>query len=285
MNYFDLHCDTVTSMCDGNKSTAITLEKAAEFENYSQLFSIWLSDSCDKSRAVEKAEAYYAFFEDFKRRFENSKTKPLLSLENAISLGDDLKSIDLWKKRGVKSVTLTWNGENALGRGASFQSSGLTEFGKAVFRELQEKEIAVDVSHLNKDGFLDCLRLAKAPITATHSNCFSICPHRRNLEDFQIKEIFSLGGIVGVCYYPLFLGNGNVFELIYEHIYHMLELGGENGVCLGSDFDGAKMDKKLNSLEKVKSLKSFLSKKGFSEAVLEKVFFGNAENFFNNVLH
>lgn len=285
MNYFDLHCDTVTSMCDGNESTAITLKKAAEFENYSQLFSIWLSDSCDKSRAVEKAEEYYAYFEDFKRQFENSKTKPLLSLENAISLGDDLKSIDLWKKRGVRSVTLTWNGENALGRGASFQSGGLTEFGKAVFQELQEKEIAVDVSHLNKDGFLDCLRLAKVPIIATHSNCFSICPHRRNLEDFQIKEIFSLGGIVGVCYFPLFLGNGDIFELIYEHIYHMLELGGENGACLGSDFDGAKMDKKLNSLEKVKSLKSFLSKKGFSEAVLEKVFFGNAENFFNNVLH
>lgn len=285
MKYFDLHCDTVTSICDGSKNPAVTAEKAEDFEKYSQLFAIWLRDGYSPSKAAEKAEAYYKYYKSFFKNFESENKKPFLSLENAICFGDDLKNVGLWGERVVKSVTLTWNGENALGRGADFKSGGLTDFGRDVFCELQKKKIAVDVSHLNKDGFFDCVRLAKAPIIATHSNCFSICPHQRNLDDSQIKEIFSLGGIIGVCYYPLFLGKGDVFELIYEHIYHMLELGGENGVCLGSDFDGAEMDKGLDSLEKVIDLRSYLSKKGLSKDILEKIFFGNAQNFFNNVLH
>ena len=45
------------------------------------------------------------------------------------------------------------------------------------------------------------------------------------------------------------------------------------------------MDKKLDSIEKVISLRQFLSEKGFADSLLEKIFYENAENFFNNVLH
>ena len=94
-----------------------------------------------------------------------------------------------------------------------------------------------------------------------------------------------MGGVMGICFYPDFLGRGDTFELIYAHIYHALELGGENRICFGSDFDGAKMSKELNSLEKAESLYTFLSKKGFDDELLAKIFYKNGENFFNNVLH
>lgn len=286
MNYFDLHCDTVTEACLGRADTQITPEKAAAFEKYSQLFAIWTDDSLTPQEAFLKAKAVSDFYLEYIGSFKNAYFQPFLTLENGNSLGDDLNNVEFWKSKGVCAVTLTWNGANSLGFGSSFQSTeGLTRFGRDAVKELQRAGILVDVSHLNECGFYDCARLSKAPIIATHSNCFSVCPHSRNLKDEQIKTLFSLGGVMGICFYPEFLGRGDVFELIYEHIYHALELGGENRICFGSDFDGGEMSRMLDSVEKVKSLYDFLAGKGFGGELLSKIFFKNGENFFNNVLH
>lgn len=286
MNYFDLHCDTVIEAYSGKLNTQITPKKAAGFENYSQIFAIWMNDSISPGDAFLKAKAVADYYFEYIKAFKNAHFRPFLALENGISLGDDLQSVEYWKSKGVCAVTLTWNGANSLGFGSSFQGgAGLTQFGREAFKELQNAGILVDVSHLNERGFYDCIELAKSPLIATHSNCFSLCPHRRNLKDEQIKELFALGGVMGICFYPEFLGKGDTFELIYEHIYHALELGGENRICFGSDFDGAKMSKELDSLEKAESLYTFLSKKGFDDELLAKIFYKNGENFFNNVLH
>lgn len=286
MNYFDLHCDTVTTSFSGESDTQITSDKVKDLERYSQLFAIWTNDSTKPEEAFLNARKIADYYDEYIKAFKSSGFFPMLTLENGVSLGDDLNNIEYWRSRGVRAVTLTWNSENSLGFGSAVpEGGGLSCFGKEAAKQLQKAGILVDVSHLNEKGFYDCVRLAQEPLIATHSNCFSLCPHKRNLKDGQIKELFDLGGIMGVCFYPEFLGKGDVFELIYEHIYHALELGGENYVCFGSDFDGAKMDKKLDSIEKVNSLRQFLSGKGFADSLLEKIFYENAENFFNNVLH
>ncbi len=286
MNYFDLHCDTVTALADGKTNTAIGTEKLKFFENYTQAFAIWLGDNLKPNEAFKKAGDYYSYFKDNILSCQNSGFVPFLTLENGAAFGNELENIYLWKERGVKAVTLTWNGANALGFGASFpDGDGLTAFGKEAVSVMNECKIFCDVSHLNRKGFFDCLRFSKEPIIATHSNCKKLCFHQRNLDDEQIKALFSSGGFLGLCFYPLFLGKGDVFELIYEHIYHALELGGENQIGFGSDFDGAEMDKKLDSLEKVYDLSSFLAAKGFENELLEKIFYKNCDIFFNNVLH
>ena len=286
MDYFDLHCDTVTSVCSGVTDTAVTPKKAKVLEKYAQLFAVWMDDALSPEEAFKSACAVCDYFSDYVSSFGHTHFQALLTLENGTCLGDDLRNIEFWKDRGVSAVTLTWNGANLLGFGSACpDEGGLTDFGKNAVKELQSSGILVDVSHLNEAGFYDCVKLAKKPLIASHSNCFSICPHSRNLKDEQIKELFDRGGIMGICYYPRFLGNGNVFELIYEHIYHGLELGGEDSLCLGSDFDGAEMSSELDSLEKVRSLHEFLAAKGIKKRLLEKIFYKNAENFFNNILH
>lgn len=286
MNYFDLHCDTVTAVADGKVNSAISAEKAKAFENYTQAFAIWLGDDFEADSAFNKAKEYYSYFKEYILNYQNSGFVPLLTLENGIAFGNKLENICFWKECGVKAVTLTWNGANALGFGASFPNGdGLTDFGKKAVSVMNECKILCDVSHLNRKGFYDCLSLSKEPIIVTHGNCKKLCAHPRNLDDEQIKALFSSGGFLGLCYYPLFLGRGDVFELLYEHIYHALELGGENLLGFGSDFDGAEMDKKLDSLEKVSDLRSFLIGKGFGDELLEKIFYKNCDDFFNNVLH
>lgn len=284
MKYFDLHCDTVTAMADGNTDTAVSLKKTTSFERYSQAFAIWLDDSVSAEAAFEKACGYYRYYKEHILFSSNSRFTPFLTLENAVSFGNDINNIAFWRERCVKTVTLTWNGANSLGFGCGFPcESGLTAFGKEALSEMNRQGIIADVSHLNRQGFYDCLSLSKLPVIASHSNCQALCFHERNLDDKQLKALFSSGGLLGICFYPLFLGTGNVFELLYEHIYHALLLGGEKSVCFGSDFDGAKMARGLDSLEKVTQLWSYLSEKGFGNELLEKIFYDNAHSFFQTV--
>src|SRR5208337_1327101 len=72
-------------------------------------------------------------------------------------------------------------------------------------------------------------------------------PHSRNLTDQQLIAIRETGGIVGINFATSFLrpdGRRDAdtpIELVLEHVEHMLKVAGEDGVGLGSDFDGAKI--------------------------------------------
>lgn len=290
MNYFDLHCDTISEAFEkgislGCSKAAVSFGNITEFKKYNQCFALFINDKFKGDEAEKRAQELYSFYLSQNEVFENHKNlKPILTLENCECFGGKPDNIELWKSRKVVMATLTWNGENALGFGSSVQSGGLKPFGFKAVSEMEKRGIVVDVSHLNEDGFRDVCKKAEKPFVASHSNCFSKCAHSRNLKDYQIKEIISCSGLIGICFYPLFLGKGNVYELVYEHIKHILSLGGEDVISFGSDFDGAKMNRKLCKIEQVKSLYNFLGKKGFEKELLEKIFFKNAEKFFNNVL-
>lgn len=107
---------------------------------------------------------------------------------------------------------------------------------------MERQNIIVDVSHLNDEGFADLCKIASKPFIATHSNSRAICGHSRNLTDAQFCEIRDRGGIVGLNYYRNFIVDGgettSISDLL-KHVHHFLELGGENTIALGSDFDGS----------------------------------------------
>ena len=100
--------------------------------------------------------------------------------------------------------------------------------------------------------------------------------------DEQLKLIADKGGIIGLCFFPGFLG-GDTFQKIYENIYHMLELGLENHIAIGSDFDGADMDSRLENIGDIPSLYFRLSEKGISDRVLNKIFYENAAKYMLNL--
>ena len=99
---------------------------------------------------------------------------------------------------------------------------------------------------------------------------------------WQIESIVQRKGLIGLNFYAPFLGDENcdVFEKIYENICYLLNLGADNVIALGSDFDGAELSAKLNCAFKVKNLFAFLKYKGLDERVLNKIFYENAYNFF-----
>ena len=275
----DLHCDTVSRALDkGYKQNdkRLAFQPVSGFEQ-TQVFALFVDDKYRGEAAVRRAESLYRFYLS---GFKSAKGfKALLSVENAAALGGTVENVKKWADRGCKMMTLTWNGENELSYGASCDTGGLKPFGRQVIAEMEKYKIAVDLSHLNEKSFPDVLDAVCRPFVFSHSCCYSVAPHRRNVKDWQLKELIACGGIIGLCFYPEFLG-GDVFEKLYENIVHILDLGGEKCICLGSDFDGAKMDKKLSGTFDLPCLYDYLYKRGLPKPLLQDIFYKNAEFFF-----
>ncbi|MGN0492486.1 MAG: dipeptidase [Acutalibacteraceae bacterium] len=278
MNYFDLHCDTPYE-CYFKKqeflknSLAVSGEKGAAFEKWSQVFAVWIRDDQD-----EPYKLYKAILKDFKEKLSKKPDNliPYFSVEGGAVIEDDIDRLYDLNGDGVRILTLTWNGENRIA-GGSKTDKGLTHFGKRVIREMNDLNMLCDLSHLNEKSFYSAVELADFPL-ATHSNCKTVFDCPRNLSDSQLKLIAEKGGIVGLCLYTEFLG-GDVFDRLYQNIYHLLELGMENNIAVGSDFDGADMAAELDSIAKIPILYAKLCEKGLSETVLDKIFYKNAENY------
>lgn len=281
MQFFDLHCDTAYKCyCDNLQFTddalAVAPQKAISFEEWHQCFAIFIKDGTNNP-----FEYYKKSLENFKNQLKNKPKNltPIFTVEGGLLIEDDLSRVETMYNDGIRALTLTWNGENQIAGGAD-TDIGLKSFGKEVIKELNRFDIMADLSHLNKKSFYSALELTDKPI-ATHSCLEYVNNHRRNIDDNQLKELTEKQGLFGLCFYPIFLGQGNVFDNIYKNIFHILDKGYEDYLSIGSDFDGADMHRDLYDVSCVPALYEFLKSKKISEKILDKIFFYNAYNFFN----
>ena len=182
---------------------------------------------------------------------------------------------------GVKMLTLTWNGRNAIGSGND-TDEGLSDFGREVIGAMEGCRMVVDVSHANDRTFWDVAEVATRPFVASHSNVRAVCGHPRNLTDDQFRVIVERGGIVGLNYCRTFLrddaGDPTRDDVLW-HVDHMLSLGGEHTIALGSDYDGCEPPSWLVPAEKVGELYTLFAKE-FGEEIARAICFENACSFF-----
>lgn len=280
MNFFDLHCDTAyRCYCENlnlcNNVLAVSSKKAQIFDNWYQCFAIFIKDGTQNP-----FEYYKNSLKNFKVQLLNKPDNltPIFTVEGGALIGDDLTRIETMYNDGIRALTLTWNGENQIAGGA-YSGVGLKDFGKEVIKQLNQFKIMTDLSHLNKKSFFSVLELANKPII-THSCLQTVYNHKRNIDDNQLKALVQKSGILGLCFYPEFLGQGNVFEKIYMNVFHVLDMGFEDYLSIGSDFDGADMNKNLYDISAVPVLYQYLKSKKISDKILDKIFFNNAYNFF-----
>lgn len=289
MKFFDLHCDTPYECFKSGKpffdgDNAVNVQKGRVFDKWCQVCAVWIPDECSAPKV-----RYDAVVENFKSQADITVGVDGLTAENAFLLSleggaiiEKTEDVDRLFFDGVRVMSLTWNGKNALAGGVN-TNAPLTSLGREVIERMNELGIALDVSHLNDRCFFDAVSLAKY-VTATHSCCRSVHGVRRNLTDSQIKAVISKNGIIGICLYPRFLGEGDVFKNFLLHYSHIVSLGGGENVSVGSDFDGADMSPVLNSLDKLPSLYYYLINSGFDTESVDRLFYENAFRFFKELL-
>lgn len=307
----DLHCDTLTAFtapgrCQNtldDPCASLSLSCLPRGIRWCQCFAIFIPDGLSPA---ESAGYYRRHQQSFMRQMElfaprvapcrtaadietawaAGKTAALLTVENGAALAGDLDRVEVLARDGVRMMTLTWNGENEIGSGL-VSDLGLTSFGKSLIPHMEAAGILVDVSHLNDRGLADLLEVAKKPFVASHSNARRVCSHKRNLTDSQIRELAARHCLIGLNYYVEFLredGHPTPDDL-FAHVDHFLALGAEDCLALGSDFDGADLPFWLDSPEKAAGLYGCFLERGYSPALCDKIFFGNALAFFRENLH
>ena len=212
----------------------------------------------------------------------------VLHIEGAEAIDANFEMLDVLHAAGLRSLGPVWSRPNAFGHGVPFRcpaspdtGPGLTDLGKALIGACNRLKILIDLSHLNERGFWDVASLTDAPLVATHSNAHAISPHSRNLTDKQLAAIRESGGLVGVNFAVSFLrpdggrDKNTPLDLIVQHIEHLVEHLGEEGVGFGSDFDGAPMPEELGDAAGLERLVRALRQREFGEKLIEKLCFRN----------
>ncbi len=307
MNYkiFDAHCDTLTALTESEtlseNSRMVRLDMFKKYSGFVQCFAAWINTKEGNllRQALEVAARFYEETEknditpifsanDLDSVIKNDKNGAILTLEDGAALQGSISVLNMLYKLGFRSLTLTWNGRNELGDGAvGGKNKGLTDFGKKVIGQMNELGMVVDVSHLSERGFWDVAELSSKPFIASHSNAKKICNHPRNLSDEQIMMIIKKGGAVGINLYSVFLnGTNNAFITdVIRHIEHIISLGGENFIGLGTDFDG--MDyaaKGIENAEELYKLFNELQKLGYSDDIISKLSYKNFCRVYREIL-
>ena len=274
---------------------AVTLSGMKCYDKCVRLFAIWTDDKLSETEANSQ---FYEMYDVFKKQLdlfkddvyrvtdrkslENSKVGIMLTVENCSVLNGDIRNIEKLVNLGVKVFCLTWNGESSLGYG-QLENKGLKPFGRECIAEFEKNGAILDVSHLSEKGFYDVCELTNKPFIATHSNAKSITNHNRNLTDEQIREIINRKGLIGLNLYSVFLNNepdkATKFDLL-RHAEHILALGGEDVLAIGTDFDGADVITEFKNDKKLLALENLLIKNGFSTELTDKILYKNAEKFF-----
>lgn len=276
-----------------------------------QCYAVWVPDNLSLFSAEDPLSFYRIARDYFKQQMvansqlvaqvrdareiddvlASGRVAAMLTVENGSPIGHDLGIVDELAEDGVKMLTLTWNGKNTIASGSD-TSDGLSHFGREAVHALEDHKIVVDVSHLNDEGFWDLMKVVRRPIAASHSNLRALCSHSRNLTDDQFRAIMGTGGIVGLNYFRGFVSeryvkdgwvlhdDGEVTaDELYAHIERFLDLGGENHISLGSDFDGSETPEWLSSAEQVAGFHTGVLGR-FGSTITEKLFFENARAFF-----
>ena len=235
----------------------------------------------------------------------------VIGTQDTAMVGGDLERLVQMKKDGVMSFQLTYNNANLSGDGAlEPRNSGLTKLGRATIERIEAEKLLLDLSHGGARTMAEAAAHAKRPLVISHTGARALIDHPRNTADETIRAVADKGGVTGVYFMPfLRLGAPATMADVLDHIDHVARVAGEDHVGIGTDngvlplgLDEAAKKRQddytrqriktgiaspgeapgiypwveeLNHVNRYREVAAALTRRGWSEARLEKLFGGN----------
>lgn len=264
--------------------------------------------ACYQKELAQNQECLHPILsaEDVALSAGEGKIGSMLSIEEGGVIGGSVTKLEQVWKDGVRLITLTWNYPNELGwpNGTEGPDKGITETGWMIMDRMDELHMIVDTSHLNDQGTREVLARRKRAPVASHSDARALTPVPRNLPDDLIRAFGEKGGLIGLNFSRNFIGSKAVNMLegrtdidftkgpvrctlirdMVRHARHLMDVGGEDTVCLGTDFDGIEPFLELKDASEMPRLASAMKKEGFTESQIEKIFWKNAADYLQDML-
>lgn len=221
----------------------------------------------------------------------------ILAMEGADSIVEPEQAED-WFNEGLRSVNIVHYGRNryATGTGAN---GPLTDDGVKLVKEFDRLGMIIDATHLSDISFFQTLDLFGGAVLASHNNCRSLVPADRQFSDEQIRLLVERGAVIGAALdawmlspnWKIGVTNREVVstDAVADHIDHICQLAGScRHSAIGSDLDGGfgteQTPTGLDSIADLHKLDAILTKRGYSSADIDAIFFGNWLRFFREHL-
>jgi membrane dipeptidase len=153
-----------------------------------------------------------------------------------VSVEEELRYIRIFFQLGIRMMHLTYNRRNVIGDGcAETANGGLSDFGRAVVKEMNRVGVIVDIAHSGWQTSLEAARLSERPMVASHSSVASVNKHIRSKPDAVIRAIADTNGYIGICCIPRFLGGSGDIATMMKHIDYVVKKFGSEHVGIGTD--------------------------------------------------
>lgn len=345
MQFFDAHCDAVMhadrgpyDFVGGDDRGHVDLPRLLGAGHRAQLFAVfavrhyypdrdlhalatwaiatihgWAEASGGRMRVARTAA-------DIRESGRGGPLAALIGLEGGDPLDGRAEALAGFFDLGVRLIIPAWY-DNAFS-GTSFGAGGgLSEEGARLVTLAEELGVMVDVSHLSDAAFDQVAALTRKPFVASHSNCRSLCPARRNLTDAQIRTLADRGGVMGINLAPDFLSPDYLaawsevmaeakgadaaerqrireaagpaltaiprpeLSWVVRHVRHAMTVGGEGCIGLGGDLDGiSALPAGVEGVQSYPAIPDALRAAGLTERQVELVCWGNMARVFGDVL-
>jgi len=153
-----------------------------------------------------------------------------------VSVEDELRYIRVFYQLGWRMAHLTYNRRNPIGEGCGESAdAGLSDFGKAVVKEMNRVGMLVDVAHTGWQSCLDASKVSDKPVVASHSACWALNKHYRCKTDAVIRALADTDGYMGICCIPRFLGGKGDISVMLDQIDYVAKKFGVERLAIGTD--------------------------------------------------
>jgi len=244
----------------------------------------------------------------------------IYNFQGISAFGWKLNQLELFIKMGVRQISLSHDRRNqAVDSCYEKTNAGMSAYGYDVVKALNRHRVLVDLSHVGDRSGLDAILASQSPVIFSHSGCYSLCPHPRNVSDRNIKTMAERGGVFCVYNQSAWLTSDPQISMDHylAHVEHVIKIGGEDHVAVGMDGDAVDMtavrpdeverhqrsfDRRLKDFPqlnwKVKHMRvpelshpqrilhivQALEKRGYKARLIEKIIGGNYVRVFREVV-
>uniref|UniRef100_A0A6B2L5Q2 Dipeptidase n=1 Tax=Arcella intermedia TaxID=1963864 RepID=A0A6B2L5Q2_9EUKA len=279
----ELYNDSVFSVDFLNNSNFATdITRLRQGHVAAQFWSVWTPCETQGKDAVRQtlenidvvyklSQKYPATFslsftpDDITHNFQAHKISSLIGIEGAHQIDASLGALRMMFGLGARYMTLSHNCNNEVADSAANgcaedvdcrigacvnhtctaeQTIGLTPFGVKVVEEMNRLGMMVDLSHVSQPAMRKALDISRAPVIFSHSNAFTLCPHRRNVPDDVLERLPHNGGVILVVFVRDFIcaENASITSVLDMIDYITRGTCPSWANCSGSTFKGIGVD-------------------------------------------
>lgn len=197
-----------------------------------------------------RREPYFAAIANFRARLAAepglANTRVLLGIHGTPDFGPQMGDL---ADAGIRIVMPWFNRANRFGSGWMNLGVGLTPPGETLIWRIKTAGQILDLAHAGhataRNALAYCAReIPELLVMVSHTGCYAVFPHPRNLPDDVLRSTIERGGVVGITTLTFILHHeADDAEPFVQHLRHAMNICGVEGVCIGSDNPYAPVDR------------------------------------------